>query len=217
MTEKLEFAGDRITLRYTATGTELSFDDKGTGRVCGKCQLCCKLVPVPTIELQKAAGERCRYSKVGKGCTIYARRPNACRGWTCRWLSDPDTAGMSRPDACHYVIDMEEDYIEHVDTSGTRTKIGVIQVWVDPAFPNSHRDPQLRAYLARQAEKFRVAAIIRYDSRRAISLFAPVFADDGQWHEITDQTVVVNRDPIDRVVEVLADRHELIARTRVSR
>jgi hypothetical protein len=198
-------AGNKMVVRATDEGMEISFDDKGTGRVCGSCQLCCKLLPVPDVELRKPAGVRCQYSKVGKGCTIYARRPFACKVWSCRWLAAPETAGLPRPDKAHYVIDLEEDTVDQVDNeTGARTKYPVLQVWVDPAFPNAHEDPQLRRYLHRMAEQYKVGAIIRYDSRRAFTLWAPPFCADGEWHTV--EGVVVARDETDRVVLELADR-----------
>jgi hypothetical protein len=56
-------------------------------------------------------------------------------------------------------------------------------VWIDPAFPEAKDDPALRAYLARMAEQHHIAAILRWDNRRAVVLFAPALNDDGQWHE----------------------------------
>jgi hypothetical protein len=105
----MELAGDRMTVVERDGVTTFTFDDKGTGRVCGDCQLCCKLLPVPP--LKKAAGRRCQHQKFGKGCAIQDHKPFACRAWSCRWLSDPATAGMSRPDRSHYVIDVVSDYV----------------------------------------------------------------------------------------------------------
>ena len=57
-----------------------------------------------------------------------------------------------------------------------------MQVWVDPLYPDAHRDPALRAYLLRRGEQG-IAAIIRYSSSRGFVLFPPNMATDGQWHE----------------------------------
>lgn len=192
----MELAGDKIVIEQEPGKTTITFDDKGTGRVCGACQLCCKLVPVPSID--KAAGQRCVASRVGHGCTIYARRPMACRTWSCRWLADRETAGMPRPDRCHYVIDATLDHVRSVpNDGGDATVFDVIQIWVDPAFPDAHRAPELRAYMARMAEKYRLATIVRFDDKRAITIFPPAFDVDHQWHEFRDSKLV-SREELER-------------------
>ena len=195
-------AGDKMVLEHGSNGTDtITFGDTGTGRVCGTCTLCCKLLPVPGPPLHKLAGVRCRHQRVGKGCMIYAQRPMACRVFACRWLADRDTAGMPRPDRCHYVIDLADDYVEAVQESGERQRIGVIQVWVDPAFRDAHRQPALRAYMLRMAERYGAATIVRYSSREAITVWAPPLCTDGQWHEKSGSVVTRN----DADARVMAD------------
>lgn len=177
-------AGDKIVLTHEGDTTTLTFNDKGTGRECGACTLCCKLCPVPGAPLHKPAGVKCKHQRAGKGCSIYASRPFACRSWACRWLCDSETAGMPRPDRCHYVIDIKDDYVEMVQDDGTRHKIGVIQVWVDPAFRDAWKAPELRAYMLRMATDYRMATIIRFSSLVAITVFPPPLSEDRQWHEI---------------------------------
>jgi Fe-S-cluster containining protein len=196
-TSDVQLAGDHIVLTYEGDTITASFDDKGTGRVCGGRTLCCKLLPVPVPELQKPAGVRCKHSRAGKGCAIYATRPFACRTFACRWLADRETAGMPRPDRSHYVIDMMEDHVRMVPSDGSPpTRIPVLQVWVDPAFPNSHRAPELRAYMLAMGERHGLATIVRYDNRRAITVFPPPMCEDRQWHEVTD-AIVVARDHLE--------------------
>src|SRR5262245_598700 len=83
-------------------------------RRCGDCQLCCNLLPVR--ELNKGAGQRFRFQKFHKGCTVYHRPeagfPMCCGLWSCAWLIDPEgTADFSRPDRSHYVVDIMPDYV----------------------------------------------------------------------------------------------------------
>jgi hypothetical protein len=175
-------AGDRMTVRHDGDRTVISWDDKGTGRVCGGCTLCCKLLPA--LDLGKLAGQRCRHSRAGKGCAIYARRPKSCRTWACAWLANPDTAGMPRPDRAHYVIDVVLDQvIIQSNEDGSKRALGVIQVWVDPAFPDAHRAPELRAFMLREAEERGLATLIRYDEKRGFMVFPPPLCADGEWHE----------------------------------
>jgi hypothetical protein len=156
-------------------------------RQCGSCNLCCKLLPVPP--LGKKAGERCKYLKFQKGCTVYQKpqMPTECQLWSCRWLVNNDTAEIRRPDHAHYVIDVMPDYITVVDnqTGGTRD-IQIAQVWIDPKYPDAHRDPALRRWMFRRAQEG-IATLVRYNSRDSLTIFPPPFDVNGQWHEITGE------------------------------
>ena len=177
-------------------------------RRCGDCQLCCKLLPVrerdddATVQAMAAAGmaqpdfagmvpsfdkpanTRCQHQRHAKGCAIYPRRPLACRLWSCRWLSESDTADQHRPDHSHVVIDAMPDYVTLKDNqTGNLRRCEVIQIWVDPAYPDAHREPAIRAYVARLAERGPMA-LIRNGSHDAFLLVAPSIASDGVWHEV---------------------------------
>lgn len=146
-------------------------------RNCGDCQLCCKLVPVKT--LGKPAGEKCQHQRFRKGCAIYARRPFDCRVWSCRWLSDPDTAELRRPDRSHYVIDCMFDYIKLTEkATGEPIKVPCLQVWLDPRYPDAHHDPALRAYLERRGQEG-VLALIRKDAYEGFVLWPPSMTNCG--------------------------------------
>lgn len=154
-------------------------------RTCGECTLCCKLMPVPELK-DKVAGERCPHQRAHKGCSIYPKRPLSCKVWSCAWLSWEDAGNLSRPDRAHYVIDIMPDFVTvRDDFSPDRTehKIPVIQVWLDPKYPDAHRDPALRALINERSKKDGCAAIIRIGSEEAFVIFPPVLAQDGQWHE----------------------------------
>lgn len=155
-------------------------------RTCGTCTLCCKLVPV--AELAKPAGQRCRHQITHKGCRVYNQSgmPTSCRIWSCVWLvgAGADALDLRRPDRTHYVIDITPDYVTIRDDTGVEPPrtVPVIQIWIDPDYPDAHRDPALRVWLARRGEQG-IAALIRFDSSRAMTLFPPALASDGQWHE----------------------------------
>jgi hypothetical protein len=148
-------------------------------RQCGDCQLCCRLLPVPP--LGKKAGERCQHQKFGKGCAVYhtAAMPPECGLWNCQWLTNDDTAGLSRPDRSHYVIDIVPDFMTLQDNAtGQQYKIPVVQIWIDPAHPLAHRDPALRAFLLRRGEQG-IAALVRFDNRRAVTIIPPNMIGEG--------------------------------------
>lgn len=161
-----------------------------TARACGGCTLCCKLLPVhdKAVGFHKEGNTRCQHQRHGKGCTIYERKPPSCATYSCRWLLGNDTADMPRPDRAHYVIDPMPDYISVVarDTGELQQHIPVVQVWIDPGYPDAHRDPALRRYLLRRGEEG-VAAVIRIEAHgQGFVLVPPNMTDSHEWIEVRD-------------------------------
>lgn len=174
-------------------------------RQCGDCQLCCKLLPVHgglrvngkdlPGNFHKPAGERCPHQRFKKGCAVYGKpkMPPACRLWNCRWLVNDDTDALSRPDRSHYVLDITPDFITlRDDNNGSQRNIPVVQIWCDPNYRDAWRDPHLLAYLERRGRDG-IAALIRFNSKDAITLFPPSMAEDRQWHEIHNGAMVPER------------------------
>ena len=181
-------------------------------RQCGDCQLCCKLLPMKrdkypwprvmeitkemiaagfppakfegmTPDFHKPAGERCPHQKHHKRCSIYGNRPFGCRIWNCRWLVEDDTADIRRPDRSHLVIDMMPDFVTlRNNEDGSENRVQVVQVWIDPKFPDAHRDPKFRAYVERRAREG-TWTLVRKNSSDGFALIPPCIAEDGQWHE----------------------------------
>jgi hypothetical protein len=151
-------------------------------RACGDCQLCCRLLPVR--ELGKTAGQRCKHQKFGKGCAVYRTHemPAACALWNCRWLVNDDCDELSRPDRSHYVIDVMPDFVT-AQYDGKEQNIPIAQVWIDPKYPDAHRDPALRRWMMRRAAEG-IATLVRFNARDALTVFAPPLTGDGKWHEI---------------------------------
>jgi len=152
-------------------------------RRCGDCTLCCKLLSVR--EIDKPAGQRCAH-QCSTGCRIYHKPgfPLSCAVWSCRWLDGIGTESMRRPDRTHYVVDMMPDMIQarHNET-GEVTQSVVIQVWVDPAFPDAWEDPALLAFVESAAQPM----IVRYDTRRGFVVFPPNRSHDGKWHRVNSE------------------------------
>lgn len=157
-------------------------------RQCQDCQLCCKIVPVR--EIAKPANTKCQHQKFGKGCLLHgtANMPASCRLWDCGWLSGKDTADIARPDRAHYVIDPMPDFATAThNESGKVTTIPLIQIWIDPRYPEAHRDTALRAYLSRRGDEG-FCAIIRTGAKKDFMLVPPQFTEDGQWLEYRSET-----------------------------
>lgn len=60
-----------------------------TGRECGECNLCCKVIDIDVEEFRKPYNQWCQHAKPRRGCGIYPERPMVCRTWACQWLTDP--------------------------------------------------------------------------------------------------------------------------------
>lgn len=109
-----------------------------TGRTCGDCSLCCKLLP--SVELNKPANIWCTHcspSPAG-GCSIYEHRQNVCRGFACAYLLANWIGDHWRPTRSHMVIHIKKlangqlTGVVHVDliflTHGSRSRTSAIYV-----------------------------------------------------------------------------------------
>ena len=99
---------------------------------CGGCTLCCTLVPVDSAALKKPAFTPCKHLRdmllvAGPGCGIYETRPDACRAWSCVWLTSPDLPPELRPDRCGVVVDPTVDLIR---VNGEEQ--AAAQIWAAP-------------------------------------------------------------------------------------
>jgi len=66
---------------------------------CGECEACCVLIGVRA--LAKPPGCECIHQSGGKGCSIYAERPDPCRTFNCVWVQGTKLfTGKDRPDKC---------------------------------------------------------------------------------------------------------------------
>lgn len=97
---------------------------------------------------------------------------------------------MTRPDRAHYVIDVLTDYVTATDKStGEAFTLPVFQVWVDPAYRDSWRTDEMRAWMLRMAERHHCATIIRYSPTEAVTVFPPPLNAERTWQEVRGQVV----------------------------
>jgi hypothetical protein len=131
-----------------------------------------------------------------------------CQVWNCRWLVNDDTADLRRPDRSRYVIDVMPDIVRIVPGDGRDPiEVHVVQVWVDPKYRDAHKDPALRAYMERRAEKDGMATIVRFNEREALVLFPPHLTGNGQWREqYMEEPTPGFKGLHSRIVERLAER-----------
>ncbi len=80
-------------------------------RECGTCTVCCKILAIDDVELQKLPGIMCPNCKADAGCQIYETRPATCRGFYCGWRYLPNLGDDWRPDRCGIMIRHQRDQI----------------------------------------------------------------------------------------------------------
>jgi hypothetical protein len=112
-----------------------------TGRSCGSCSLCCKLVEVDDPPFFKPAGKWCPHCRPGNGgCTIYDQRPTLCRVWACDWLVRSELSDEWQPTRCKMVVAPGKVIDGHA----------CCDIHVDPGSPDAwRREPyhsQIRAW-----------------------------------------------------------------------
>lgn len=119
-----------------------------SGRECGDCSLCCKLLVV--VELGKPGGVWCDHADPGKGCGAYQERPQSCRVFACAWLRG-ELPDYWAPRRSRMVIGFRED------DSGK-----VMEISVDRGCRNYEREPW-KADIEKfsRDERFRTEVILR--------------------------------------------------------
>lgn len=105
--------------------TDEDNNDIVSGRGCGHCTLCCKLLEVK--ETASPRGEWCRHCEVGVGCKVYAERPSECRDFNCGYLAWSAAGEHWYPARCKMIIVLDHDG-------------GRLAIHVDPGRPNIWRE-----------------------------------------------------------------------------
>lgn len=116
------------------------------GRACGSCMLCCKVPAIKESDLSpgehdiaKPSGAWCRHAVKGSGCAVYDGRPSVCRRFYCHWMMNPSLGPEWKPDKARFVL------------YGDATARNVIDIAVDPAFPNAWMKAPYRETIRRWA------------------------------------------------------------------
>lgn len=139
-------------------------DEPVEGRSCGKCNLCCKLMIIP--ELNKSGNVWCQHCDVGRGCSIYADRPQTCQTFFCRYLTDPTLNEEWHPLRAHFLLRRENNFL-------------VVQT--DPQRPDAWKREPYRSALHNHARALypRGARIIVKIGERAIVILPDDEVDFG--------------------------------------
>ena len=146
-----------------------------TGRACGTCSLCCKLLPIR--ELEKPENQWCVHCRPGDGgCGIYADRPPSCRGFACDWLVNPHLGDEWVPTRAKMFVHYNYDPLGNMG----------VYVVVDPARPDSwRREPYFSQLKSRALHHLRASKMRLYVAvGRQTFLILPDAAVDttGKFH-----------------------------------
>ena len=106
------------------------------GRSCDNCTMCCKLPEIP--ELAKPKQQWCSNCDIGKGCKIYAERPETCREFYCHYLLDKNLDEHWKPSRSRMIVTFNR-------------RKSWLRIDVDPARPNAWRGEPYYSDLKRWA------------------------------------------------------------------
>lgn len=79
-------------------------------RECGSCTKCCEgHLTGAALGHAFYKGKPCHFIAIGKGCTVYAKRPkDPCMSYKCAWLTNEDIPEWMKPDQVNAIIDERE-------------------------------------------------------------------------------------------------------------
>jgi hypothetical protein len=90
-------------------------------RNCGTCTKCCEgWLSGSALGHSFYKGKPCHFIAIGKGCTVYAKRPkDPCVVYTCGWLTNADLPEWMKPSEINAIVDFRK--IENTDIHYIRT------------------------------------------------------------------------------------------------
>jgi len=79
-------------------------------RTCGTCTKCCEgWLTGEALGHTFYQGKPCHFLAIGKGCTVYAKRPtDPCVSYKCAWLTNPDIPEWMKPSEIDAIIDIRD-------------------------------------------------------------------------------------------------------------
>lgn len=150
-----------------------------TGRQCGTCTLCCKLLTIP--EFGNPSGEWCPHCVQGRGCELYPNWPDACRTFFCGYLMWPALGEHWLPSRSKLVVAYKPDGME-------------IVIHVDPGVPNAWRsEPYYTEICNMAANTEGTYTVFVQIGRRIIAIFPDREVDLGVVEE--DERIAILGEP----------------------
>lgn len=76
-------------------------------RTCGDCTKCCEgWLEGEALGHKFFSGRPCHFIAIGKGCTVYAKRPkDPCQTYKCAWLVDENIPEWMKPSEIDAIVD----------------------------------------------------------------------------------------------------------------
>ncbi len=76
-------------------------------RSCGTCTKCCEgWLSSEALGHTFYPGKPCHFITIGKGCTIYSKRPkDPCQSYKCGWIQNEDIPEWMKPSEINAIID----------------------------------------------------------------------------------------------------------------
>lgn len=87
-------------------------------RQCGTCTKCCEgYLTGEALGHTFYRGKPCHFISIGKGCTVYAKRPkDPCQSYSCSWLKNKDIPEWMKPNEINAIISEKEiDGIKYLE------------------------------------------------------------------------------------------------------
>jgi hypothetical protein len=135
-----------------------------TGRSCGSCSLCCRLLDVP--EIGKPEDDWCQHCRPGHGgCAIYDQRPAICRGFACQWLISNVLDDAWFPAKAKIVVDIYDS---------PEGGMPLLRFHVDPRFPNRWREEPYYS-------KIKQLALLGLQGRISGEMLQTIISIKGEW------------------------------------
>ena len=138
------------------------------GRSCENCTLCCKVIGVPA--LGKPQGHDCTHCDIGRGCRIYARRPEVCAAFYCSYLLSPALGDEWKPLTSHLVL----GYMADAD---------VVLIYTDPDHPGVWRREPYLARIKTWAATTDTGYVLIWEMDRALALLGDDEFDLGKLYD----------------------------------
>lgn len=81
-----------------------------TKRSCGDCTKCCEgWLQGEALGHKFYQGRPCHFLAIGKGCTVYAKRPkDPCQSYKCGWLQNEEIPEWMKPSEINAIVDFRD-------------------------------------------------------------------------------------------------------------
>jgi len=147
--------------------------NSSTVRKCGACTACCTVMAV--AELKKKNFACCCHLQ--ERCTIYEKRPQSCRDWSCNWLLGLiDGDERRRPDKLGLIFTVELRGSSHLITA--------YEVW-----DGAVNGPPAKYILEKMQKRYPIALV--YTSNR-FEILTPDERQKAELTEIVRNSVIVD-------------------------